>query len=195
MAHMGSVIKVDEDRQLVFAPVYIPGVVDSQGEWASAEEIEKAAHDFVANGSVTAIDTNHNLEDNGSAVVESFVVRKDDPDFVEGSWVLGVRVADDIWEDVKKGELNGFSMYGKAVRNEGTVELEIPDGGVLKGDVYEAESHSHEYLLKFDVETGKFLGGETTPGGDDNHTHVIKAGTVTEKAGEVEHSHRYSMIV
>lgn len=189
-----SLIKVDEERQLVYAPVYIPGVVDSQGEWASAESIEKAAHEFLASGAVNAIDTNHDLENNGSVVAESFITRKGDPDFpIEGSWVLGIRVPDSIWEDVKKGDLNGYSMYGSAVRNEGTVEIEIPDTGILNGYTHLTEGHTHDFVVKFDTQTGAFLGGETSPG-EDGHVHKIAAGVVTEKSGTDNHTHRFSLI-
>ena len=187
------VLKLDEDRQVVLGAVYIPDFVDSQGDWATADEIEKAAYEFMAKGDVRAIDTNHDMEDNGGVVVESFIARKGDPDFVEGSWVLGVKLTDDLWDDVKKGELNGFSMFGKAVRTPGAVEVEIPDDGVVKGDVQESDDHTHRFIVKFDVADGKFLGGETDQG-PDGHTHVIKSGTVTEEAGVDGHSHRYSWI-
>ena len=57
------------------------------------------------------MDTEHNHQVSGATIVESFIARKGDPDFAEGAWVLGVRMTDgELWERVKSGELNGFSV-------------------------------------------------------------------------------------
>ncbi len=77
--------KFDEERQLVYAEVYAPMIPDSQGDFMTAEGIEKIAHDFMKNGNVNKIDTNHDLEENGSFVIESFIARGNDPDFTVGA--------------------------------------------------------------------------------------------------------------
>ena len=105
--------KKDEDKQLAYGEVYVPNVPDTDDEYMIPDEIEKMAHKFLRTGLVDQIDTKHNFELNGSEVVESFIVRKGDPDFIEGSWVLAVRVDDQLWPLVKSGELAGFSMAGK----------------------------------------------------------------------------------
>ena len=73
------------------------------------------------------IDRNHKgLKDKGS-VVESFIVRKGDPDFIEGAWVVGVHVPDkEVWQQIVKGELTGFSIEGTAhlVEDRGDLEHE-----------------------------------------------------------------------
>lgn len=184
--------KFDNDKQIAYGEVYAPNVPDSQGDFMTAEEIEKMAHGFLREGRVTNIDTEHDLEDNGCVVVESFVARKGDPDFTEGAWVMAVHVPDaTMWDDVKKGEFGGFSMYGKAVREPRIIEVEVPDDGILKGETFEAEDHQHLYALKFSEE-GVFLGGVTDE--VNGHSHEIKKGTVTELAGETEHRHRFSFM-
>jgi hypothetical protein len=181
--------KFDEDKQIVFAEVYAPDHIDSQGDYMSREEIERMAYRFMAEGRVSKVDTNHDLKDNGSIVVESFIARDGDPDYIAGSWVVGVHVPDaTLWEQVIKGELNGFSMYGGGVRKDRVVEIDIPDDGILQGDTLSKEDHEHEWQIRFD-ENGQFLGGSTLPDFT-GHTHKILKGTATEIAES--HNHRYS---
>jgi hypothetical protein len=198
MQAFAQIVKTDEERQLIWAEVYAPMVPDSQGDFMTAEGIEKIAYDFMKNGHLTRVDTNHDLEENGSVIVESFVARKDDPDFTMGSWVVGMYIPDvNVWKMVKDGRLNGYSMYGKGRRVERVIELEIPDSGVIKGTVQEhddgADKHYHEYTVKFDAK-GKFLGGETGPaiGGDGSHVHSVMKGTATEPTNG--HNHRFSFL-
>lgn len=182
--------KFEDERHLVYGEVYSPMVPDSQGDFMQAVAIEEMAHQFMREGRVTKIDVEHNLQEAGCYVVESFIARKGDPDFSEGAWVLGVHIPNpEVWAKVKKGDINGFSMYGTGKRVERVLEIELPDDGILKGDTGEEAGHAHEFFLKFDEE-GNFLGGETDK--VDGHSHRIVAGTVTETASG--HSHRYSFM-
>ena len=186
---MSMIKKFDDEKQIVFAEVYAPNVIDSQGDFMSRDEIERMAYRFMAEGRVSKVDTNHDLNDNGSIVVESFLARDGDPDFITGSWVVGVHIPDaGLWSDVKKGELNGFSMYGGGTRRDRIVEVEIPDDGILKGDTTGGDSHEHEWTIRFD-EHGNFRGGTTLPD-ESGHVHKIEKGTATEFADG--HNHRFS---
>ena len=184
------VSKVDDDRRLVYGVVYEPDVPDSHGDFMRADTIEDMAHRFLSKALVHNIDTNHDLEANGSVVVESFIARSNDPDFPVGAWVLGVYVPDDDrWAEVKKGELGGFSLYGMAVRgDEVELEIELPEDGMVWGETYEHNGHTHRFVAKFD-EKGNFLGGHTDE--VDGHAHVITKGTVTDGGGSVDHNHRF----
>lgn len=185
--------KYDDEKQIAYGEVYIPMIPDSQGDFMTAAEIEKMAHEFMMDGLLRGVDTEHDLEDNGSVIVESFIARKGDPDFVEGSWVAAVKVTDELWPLVKSGELGGFSMYGKGERVPTYITIEVPDDGIVKGDTDESDGHSHVFQLRFD-EAGNFLGGKTNE--VDGHSHDIKKGTVTEDAGPEgeKHRHRFSFV-
>ena len=114
--------KSDDEKQIAYGEVYVPEQRDTDGNWMTAATIEKMAHDFMENLRNARIDKNHDGETNKGTVVESFIVRKGDPDYTEGAWVVGVHVQDkDIWDQVKKGELTGFSIGGEAqlVEEEG----------------------------------------------------------------------------
>lgn len=185
-----TISKLDDDKQIAYGEVYIPMIPDSQGDFMTTEEIEKMAHRFMKDGLLRDVDTQHDLSDNGSIVVESFIVREDDPDFpIVGSWVAAVWVPDDIWPLVKSGELGGFSMYGKGERIPTMITIEVPDNGILKGETDTAEDHTHRYTLRFN-DVGEFQGGETNV--IDGHSHKITKGTVTEE--EDDHRHRFSFV-
>lgn len=111
-------IKLDDEKRLVGGIVYEPDVVDSQGDSASAGEIEKAAHGFMIESRVIGI---MHKEAAGKRVdiVESYIVRAPfqmgNRIIKAGTWFLVVKVNDDeLWGNVKSGKLTGFSMGGRA---------------------------------------------------------------------------------
>lgn len=183
-----AIKKLDADEQLVFGEVYAPGFPDSQGDFMSAESIRTMAYEFMRKSAMGNIDTQHSQTPNGSYVVENFIARPDDSLYIPGSWVMGVKCADDVWPLVKSGELNGFSLDGMAVRQPVILEIDMPE--ILKGETSEVHSHTHTFFVKFD-QVGNFLGGHTSPGRD-GHMHQIKAGTCTEMANG--HNHRFSFV-
>lgn len=180
-------MKTDDEKQLVFGIVYAPEVPDSQNDFMKSEEIMKAAYSWMAKGKPHCIDIEHNKKATEAFVVESFVARKGDPDFIEGSWVVGVHIPDrDLWELVKKGEFNGFSMMGNACRQE-AVDMEVP--GEVNGLTKSENGHVHEFSVAY-APNGEFIGGVTDT--VDGHYHVIKRGTVTEEAAD--HCHTFDFV-
>lgn len=174
---------------MIWMEVYVPMVPDSQGDFMTAPEIEATAYNFMRGQRVYNVDTEHNLQKNDSVVIESFIARKGDTDFIPGSWVVGMHVADpQVWDSVEKGEINAISMYGAGERDKAMIEIEIPDDGILKGDTHEFESHKHQFFVQFD-DAGKVVKGWTDE--IDGHQHSIRGGTVTESAAG--HAHRFSI--
>jgi hypothetical protein len=190
--HMKCVVKKDEagrELHLVYGEVYAPNRPDSDGDFMTVEQIMKMAHDFLRKRRTDMIDLQHNNEViPGASVVESFIAREGDPDFIEGAWVVGVHIPDDdIWEKVKKGEINGFSMEAMAVREDKVVEIEIPP--VVTGLTSKNEDHVHRFYVAYDEE-GRFLGGMTDE--VDGHKHAIVSGTITEEVNG--HRHLFSAV-
>lgn len=184
-----AIKKYDEEQQLVYGEVYAPGLPDSQGDFMSRENIQVMAHGFLRKGLVNKIDLNHTQEESGCYVVESFIARDGDPTFIPGSWVIGVKVPDtSVWNLIKSGELNGFSLDGTGLRVDAELEIEMPD--VIHGETDIAAGHKHEFSVRYDDE-GNFLGGVTGPSRD-GHVHRILRGTATEPARG--HSHRFSFV-
>jgi len=109
--------KADKEEHIVCGVVYTPDEEDSQGDKANAEEIRKAAYQFMEQ--VQTFKVMHKGNKVKVKVLESYVapaaftiakqaVKK-------GTWLITVRVLDKaIWKAVKDGELTGFSMAGYA---------------------------------------------------------------------------------
>lgn len=118
-----QIAKADEEKRIVYGIVLEPDTVDAQGDTISADDIEKAAHGYLAKS--RKIKVRHNNEVKTVNVVESYISPQDmtmsGPNgrqkVRKGSWVLGVKVDDDrLWKAVKSKELNAFSVGGVAVR-------------------------------------------------------------------------------
>lgn len=105
------------DAHICMGIVYEPDTEDSQGDMASAEEIEKAAFDFMEN--VQSFRVMHKGKPAKIKVLESYVAPVDftinKRNVKKGSWILTTRINDPkIWKDIKAGKLTGYSMAGVA---------------------------------------------------------------------------------
>jgi hypothetical protein len=179
-----------EEQHIVMGEVYAPNRPDAQGEYMSAVEIRKMAHEFIRSGKMGQIDLMHgNKIVNGASVVESFVAEDGDSRFLPGSWVIGVHVPDPtLWSAIKKGEINGFSMEALVTRHDMEVEVEIPP--VVTGMTSKCEDgHEHQFFVTYD-DKGQFKGGRTDV--VNGHSHSIVAGTHTQDAEG--HRHRFSSV-
>lgn len=181
--------KSDAKKQIVFAEVYAPNVLDTDGDFMTAEDIETMAYSFMKSLKLKNVDLQHNNQLQDACIVESFIAREGDTDFIPGSWVVGVHIADPkVWDMVEKGEVNGFSMETWAKRVPSDLEINIPP--TVKGDTTPAEDgHYHAFKVAFDKD-GNFLGGMTDE--SEGHAHVIKRGTATETTDG--HNHRFSCV-
>lgn len=84
------------------------------------ETIEKMLKKYLKENKINNVNTNHNSREtrDGVYMMESYIVgdrnqSKLFPDLPEGSWVATFYVEnDEVWEKIKKGEYNGFSLEG-----------------------------------------------------------------------------------
>ena len=160
-----------------------------KGCWISMDEIENPKK-FV----LLTARKRYACPTEGEAV-ESFIARKSDPDgFVEGSWVLGVKVLpDEIWKAIKSGELNGFSFYGSVqkVSARATVVTAKKITGFTEPSTTEGMLPPHSHALSLELnEDGRVVLGKTVQ--SLGHTHEVLRFTATERA--MEHSHRMILI-
>jgi hypothetical protein len=187
---LSLVIKDDApDEHLVYGEVYAPSRPDAQGEFMTKDEIRKMAHAFVRKGGMGQIDVMHNNElSEGASVIESFIAPDNDPVFIPGAWVVGVHIPDDkLWQSIKSGDINGFSMEALVTRHDREVELNIPP--VVQGVTSKSEDHIHKFYVTYD-EKGQFRGGVTDV--VNGHMHPILMGTHTQVVKG--HSHRFSSV-
>jgi len=188
--HFSKILIKNEAEHFVMGEVYVPLSADTDDDFLLKEDVRKMAWNFLAKGRHLQIDTGHDLIPNGCVVVESFIARKGDPEFKEGSWVMGVQVTDpDIWNAVQKGELNGFSFWSQdynvvtidnvpirqITKLEGQTEL-------TKTEIY--AEHDHDLAMSFD-DDGRVI--PTFTGERLNHRHKVSKTTATDLS---DHAHR-----
>ncbi len=117
------ILKVNQEKRLLTGEVLIPDEVDAHNETITAEIIEQAAYDFLANfgregGSKMGL-MHKMFGDIGIELVASGLVMQNTiiggKRVKKGTWLMTVRVvSDSIWNQVKRGELTGFSIGGLA---------------------------------------------------------------------------------
>lgn len=122
----GSSVKYKAEEKdgegLLYVTVYEPEVKDSQGDTASAEEIQKACSRFAKKGMLRKNDVNHNMtpvED--CYIAENYILKVSDPTHYPetkvGAWVQVIKFDDlnsSLWQKAKKGGFNGVSLFGYA---------------------------------------------------------------------------------
>lgn len=105
------------DEQIVAGIVYEPDTEDAQGDQANAEEIKKAAYDFMEH--VQTFKVMHKGSKVKVKILENYIAPVDftieDRDVKKGSWLLVSRILDKkLWKSIKAGKLTGYSMAGYA---------------------------------------------------------------------------------
>ncbi|WP_416808833.1 XkdF-like putative serine protease domain-containing protein [Bacillus thuringiensis] len=142
------ILKTEEEKQLVTGVVYEPDVEDSHGDKMTAEEIEKAAYTFMEN--YQHIDKQHDEIAGKGTVVENWIAKSDmtvgEQEVQAGTWLMTVRVDDaETWEEIKKGEVTGFSMggFGERVEIAKTDDFTHEDKGLIRKmlDFVKGETH------------------------------------------------------
>lgn len=149
----------DEDQKLVYGIVYSPGSAedssthDAHGDFMTAEDIEKSAHNFIAK--YRNIDAQHDFNAGAGEVVESYVAPVDmdinGETITKGTWVLVTKATDEIWKDIQDGKMTGYSLAGVA-------ETEVIEEEVTKTE--EKQMKSFLQLMK------GFFGGEKVAKGE-----------------------------
>jgi len=177
-------------EQIVFAEVLVPETPNVFGDYWTKDAIKDAAYAFAMSG--YGIDIDHGNDDITGLVyvVESFIARQGDPDFIEGSWVVAMKILDpQIWQDVLEGRINGYSYEAIVSFLEATLQMD--DDGVRSGytepDVN--DGHTHAFVVLVDENNRPVSGGTDDVNG---HSHVISTHTVTEEAAG--HKHRYNIV-
>jgi hypothetical protein len=181
----------DEWERVVFAEVLIPNVPNVFGDLWSPAAVREAAYEFMRQGYGIDVD-NDNVDVSGPVhVVESFIVRAGDTDFIEGSWVVAMRVEDDtLWQKILDNEINGYSYEATVNFLAGIFVDETDDGtrtGYTEPDPY--DGHRHAFAVLVDANNRPLSGGTDEV---DGHSHTISTHTVTDESDG--HSHRFNLV-
>lgn len=116
-----ALLKTDEERY-VLGVVLEPETVDAQNDIYSADEIRSAAHRFLEEfGNVGLM--HRGYVNDKVKILESYLApaafEVGGVQVKKGTWLLAVHVLDDeLWSQVKAGELTGLSIGGSARRQE-----------------------------------------------------------------------------
>lgn len=126
------IIKVmeDGDQRIAFGPVLIPldeDEGDGQKETYDEEAVEFACHYWMESWQVMTEMHTEELEDKQFSILECYIApvefELNGHTIKKGTWLLMVRIVDDdIWQKIKDGELNAFSIGGVATATQLEVE-------------------------------------------------------------------------
>jgi hypothetical protein len=181
----------DADEQIVYGQVYSPNVLDAHGHYMEADELRKVAHQFLTDGLLTSIDVQHNNVPVDATIVESFIARKGDPDYEEGSWVAATKINDAlVWNAIKDGKINGYSFEILTYRDDVEVEIEFSSWyyGFTAPDPH--DKHDHPFMVRLG-KNGEIVWGRTGVGSDGSPGHIISNSNITEAVSG--HTHRIHM--
>jgi hypothetical protein len=109
------------EERFVLGVVLEPEEVDSQKHIYSEADVRKAAHNFLEVHARMGL--MHTEDVTGKIkILESFVapvnMEIDGVAVKKGTWLLGARIVDDeLWEGVKNGKFNGWSIGGTAIES------------------------------------------------------------------------------
>jgi hypothetical protein len=120
--------EVDKEKRILMGAALIPnkkifrkGSEEDYYIFFSEDTVRKASELFLMKGNQNNSTLEHNIELKGMSVVESWIIedekkdksRKYDFDLPVGTWMVSVKVNnDDVWQQVKAGEVKGFSIEG-----------------------------------------------------------------------------------
>lgn len=185
-----TIKKVDQDERLVTGQVYAPDIIDAHGHFITAEDLRKAAHDFMRNGLLGNIDVMHDNVLIEASIVESYIAGDDDPTYDAGAWVATTYIADDAaWEAVKSGELNGYSFEILSYLRDEEVIVTFPTWYYGFTDPDPHDKHTHPFMVRMD-DDGSIVWGKTGIGSDGSPAHIISKSSITDPAGLTKHTHR-----
>ena len=161
-----KIVKADPETHYVTGVVYEPMTEDTQGDYMTEEEIQKAAYWFAKYGSGTDIQHSF-VRDEHCSVVESWIAKADftidDEQVKKGTWLMTVEICDDeLWSAIEKGEITGFSMGGSGKANEEETDLEEKKSMLQKfaeflgfeksvTEKYEETTKKHNFFDAFDA--------------------------------------------
>lgn len=128
--------KKDDDKKIVYGIVYSPDEEDAQGHCSTADEIHKACYNFMKNARTKQVDKQHDLNTNQDCYVgENWIVKEGDALFANevDAWATAIKVEnEEIWDQIKKGEITGISMYGTANVISKSEDITKEDSNFLK---------------------------------------------------------------
>jgi Putative phage serine protease XkdF len=185
------VAKADPVKRQLSGVIYKANVIDTQGEFMTEAELEKAAHAALANG--VGIDVQHSgqaLAKSHAALVQSVVKN--------GAWSGVVQLSTEAWDQlIKSSKVAAFSIGGTAPRRtvakDGKNAKEIFDAKIgfislvkkgANGEQFVAKSDDLsavvEAIAKMRADVAELKAQLSAPTNVTNATSLTKAALLTE---------------
>ena len=139
------IAKADSEKKIVYGVVLDPYQIDAQDDYVSPKAIEETAHDWLSKSRIIGFD--HEKKADAYPVESSIIPYPTTEDYQNamagkphrayrmpfgndvvhsGSWVLGTKLGDSEWDEVKEGKLNAYSIGGYGKR-EPMSKSEMPE--------------------------------------------------------------------
>lgn len=117
-----NIQKADNGEMYVEGAVLVPNEVDQQNDVIDAEEIRKAAYDYMRDSQFADVMHEECVDKKDAYLVESRLLKSAEKigehELPVGTWVVKFRiVSDEIKESIAKGEFTGFSICGYGERS------------------------------------------------------------------------------
>lgn len=134
---LGIVLKSDDEKRFALGVLYIPGTSDAHGEYIEADELQKAAHEYMQRGDLR-LRMQHSRQTVIGTVVELVTLpwdiqadatvgkTKKKLRLPKGTILVGAVFTPEAWPAVKSGKLAGWSLGGRARRVPGNKKLPTP---------------------------------------------------------------------
>lgn len=121
-----ALVEKQDEKRFTLGVAYPAREVDAHGEFASEDEVEKAAWGYLARGGKIGLHHADGTEGSGQ-VVESYIWRgqsweRDGQVVGKGDWLVGAVWGEEAWQLIKSGRVTGFSIQGFAARAPGADE-------------------------------------------------------------------------
>lgn len=178
-----ELIKIDQETHSVTGIVYTPYKLDTYGDFADEDTVKSLCEQF---NSVQKFDIMHQRVPISGVRMKKNWISVGEEDIPAGSWVMEVEITDLVlWDRIKSGELNGFSMDILTYLDPVIVQVEFTKIKIAETEPYEEDQHTHLYVIMKN-EDGLVDYGRTST--DNGHAHTILRGTATEAS--LGHKHR-----
>jgi len=139
----------DEEKHIISGLVLIPDLPifrkkDNRGYYVkfSKNTIEQLVEKFFNEQKTLSINVDHSIPVDNVVIIESYFINhergispKEFANYPDGSWYISMKVNDDdLWQHIKNGQLNGFSVEGlfELVELSDVSDIEIPDVPQIK---------------------------------------------------------------
>ncbi len=111
----GPIITGNDEKQIAYAPVLVPGEPDHYGDIVTVETVERVAHRYMAD--YRNLDVEHTMQPADAEVVEHWITKRaerfGDVTVPLGTWMIGIRARSaDLWASIKAGAIAGVSIMG-----------------------------------------------------------------------------------